>query len=1059
MDPSRRTLAIALSSWLLIASTAHAARVPPDSLADLERRFAAGSPMDPALLALAERVVAQRAQARRAQAAPVAEALETLGRIRLARNEPAMADSVFARALALRRSARRTDALALAASLSWLAESQRASRQLARAESTVAEALALLPRAAAPDTTLEVRLRITLGNALAERRQSAAACEQLARAVTLAGSRTRPDSLQLGQACRNLGRAMVGAGDLRGARAMYARAADIQQRALGPQHAELATTLFMSAMAASEAGDYVAQRRLAERALAMREQLYGPDHAVVAIAAATLGNALRNLGDFDAALPHYERALAIHRRATRPSPYDLAVALNNLGSALLQTRDGVRARALLEEARDVRERAFGPGSGGGLWADTRLAQAMLLAGDLPAARSRIDSAVARVGPAQLAAQVLDLIDALQVQGDVATVEGRPQPALASYARAHALCDSVLGPGSPHTLDARIGVAITRAALGQTQAAWADAQALEQASREFMQASARALSEHEALTLDRTRASGLDVMLALAGRDTALPADARLGLADAVVRARLLVLDQAADERRALRRDALALAEPVRELEDARESLAAAMVEALRQDRALDSTVTAARARRDAAERGLATENARFARDLRRSGAGYAQVVAAMPPGSALVSYVRHDAPESRLPAPGRPDSVVEAGRRYMALVTRPGATVPEVVALGSAPRIEAALARWLEACATPPPDAPGLAQAAERRCTALGRTVRALVWDPLASQLAGAERVFVVPAGALHAAPFLALPAEPRGTLAEHGPLVHRLTAERDLLPWEDDERQGRGLLAMGGADFEGDASAEGEPLAVAVAREGAADSSRLRFVTLPHTAEEVAQVAALWRAAQWDDAAEVVTFTGRAATERRFEQSAPGRRVLHVATHGFALGEAAYPRAGTRAVGAVTAGGARRERHRHAALLPGLALAGANAPARAGGEDGFLTAEEITSLDLTGTEWAVLSACETGRSDPDGAEAVQGLQRAFRRAGVHTVIMSLWAVDDAATREWMAQLYAARGPRRLDTAQAARAACRAVLRERRLRGQDAHPFHWAAFVAAGDWR
>jgi CHAT domain-containing protein len=103
--------------------------------------------------------------------------------------------------------------------------------------------------------------------------------------------------------------------------------------------------------------------------------------------------------------------------------------------------------------------------------------------------------------------------------------------------------------------------------------------------------------------------------------------------------------------------------------------------------------------------------------------------------------------------------------------------------------------------------------------------------------------------------------------------------------------------------------------------------------------------------------------------------------------------------------------------------------------------------------------EWAVLSACESGLSDPDAVEAVQGLHRAFRRAGVRTVIMSLWQVDDAATRSWMDKLYEARLGGRMSTAAAVQAACRGLIRERRALGLDTHPFYWAAFVASGDWR
>ncbi len=219
--------------------------------------------------------------------------------------------------------------------------------------------------------------------------------------------------------------------------------------------------------------------------------------------------------------------------------------------------------------------------------------------------------------------------------------------------------------------------------------------------------------------------------------------------------------------------------------------------------------------------------------------------------------------------------------------------------------------------------------------------------------------------------------------------------------------------------------------------------------------------MVSLWRASGAADAAEAELLTGAAATEEAFERLAPGRRVLHVATHGFALGaperRAAPER--SRGVGAVVSGDRAPATRARAALLPGLALAGANAPANGAAQDGFLTAEEITSLDLSGAEWAVLSACETGLSDPGAPEAVQGLQRAFRRAGLRTVLMSLWAVDDDDARSWMSHLYAARLGQGLDTAESVRAACRESLRERRARGLDTHPFRWAGFVAAGDWR
>ena len=140
---------------------------------------------------------------------------------------------------------------------------------------------------------------------------------------------------------------------------------------------------------------------------------------------------------------------------------------------------------------------------------------------------------------------------------------------------------------------------------------------------------------------------------------------------------------------------------------------------------------------------------------------------------------------------------------------------------------------------------------------------------------------------------------------------------------------------------------------------------------------------------------------------------------------------------------------------------LSGLALAGANRRARTrpDEDDGILTAEEVATLELDGVEWAVLSACDTDVGGIEAGEGVFGLRRAFQIAGAQTVILSLWSVDDRATVRWMRSLYDARFRQRHTTAQAMHDASTAVLHDRRARGQSTHPFYWAPFVAAGEWR
>jgi len=368
---------------------------------------------------------------------------------------------------------------------------------------------------------------------------------------------------------------------------------------------------------------------------------------------------------------------------------------------------------------------------------------------------------------------------------------------------------------------------------------------------------------------------------------------------------------------------------------------------------------------------------------------------------------------------------------------------------------------------------------ADRACRLAGVSLRKVIWDPLAPRLAGAERVLIVPDAAINLVPFAALPVESR-YLIERGPLIHYLSAERDLVAETSETAMGdrtHGLLAIGAPDFDLGPDRAGKPYEAPLSRNRSGPPNVRRrsepcgdfvasFGELPSAKIEAQWIAKRWNA-QWGGAGvrevqsgdSAICLTGAAATEDAFKHFAPGKRVLHLATHGFYLGiDCPSPAAAqTASSGASSRTGSEPS----PPLLGGLALAGANRrrAVRSGVQDGVLTAEEIAGLDLDHAEWTVLSACNTGIGDVHAGEGVFGLRRAFEVAGCRRLIVSLWPVGDQATLEWMRALYAGRFERGLDTAAAVRDASLELLKEARARGGSTHPCFWAGFIAAGDWR
>lgn len=183
-------------------------------------------------------------------------------------------------------------------------------------------------------------------------------------------------------------------------------------------------------------------------------------------------------------------------------------------------------------------------------------------------------------------------------------------------------------------------------------------------------------------------------------------------------------------------------------------------------------------------------------------------------------------------------------------------------------------------------------------------------------------------------------------------------------------------------------------------------DSTRNGFGFLRASGYEADQIADALQA----NGVETNLIKGRNANEGTFrEMDGHSPSIIHLSTHGFYLvGFDKYTEYFNKLIPYSS--------NNNWMLLSGLLLADANSALKDSNEqtplnDGVITAEEISMLDLGNTKLVVLSACETVIGE-NLQEGFGGLVRAFKNAGVKSVMASLWKVPDDATAKLMISFY-----------------------------------------------
>ena len=974
----------------------------------------------------------------------VAASVQALGDLYVAQGLPARAEPHLQRALDLREAALGESHPDVALSLNGLAALYTDGGRYDDAEAFYERASGLLKAAfgqSHPDLAVSL---LGLANLRAAHGQYDKAQPLVQQAITLRELSLGSRHPLYAQALHRLATLYLAQGMYSLAQPLVLRALDIQKAALGEEHPEVAASLHDLATLASAQGRYSQAQQLYERALALREKALGKQHPAYATSLHALGTFHLGQGLYSLAEPRLKEALALREKILGENHPDVATSLHHLATLYSAQRRYAQAESLFTRALRIQEETLGEQHPDVATSIHDLATLLASQGmyDLaqPIYERALEFRLAALGEGHL--QVATSRHALATLYLNQGLYDLAEPLLL---RALAVREEVLGKRHPDV--ATVLGDLARLRLGQRRLA--DAQPLYAQSfslfEQRLRQEALDFSESRLDTFLRQLRASEETLYALLRAHPEDPEVRRLALS-AVLLLKGRSVEETAHISRTLYRSLSAEdRDQIEQLRGLRAELAARSLagpgsqtseeyqEALRKLTDEGDALEADIARRSAPLRALNT--------LPPPAEVVQRVAESLPKDGALVEFIAYEDSPLVLPS-GTPLTTRTRQLRYLALVLFPDAST-KAVDLGPAESIDTGAAHLRDALGHSNPAVQAIAHGLYK-----------LAFEPLLPLLGSTRHLLLSPEGQLGLVPFAAL-HDGQGFLVDGFDFTY-LTSGRELLPRAQASTPSSFVFVFANPDF----STSSELAAVRSSPSPAAASTDVLerffpwsraflppggFAPLLGTQREAEAIQRLLPQAQ--------LFLGADATkERLLHLPTPG--ILHLATHGYFLNGGGVA-SDTRTLD--LSSGATETEFELSQLMPllrsGLVLAGAqakdpgDAPPTAASI--LVTALELAGLDLWGTQLVVLSSCDTGRGEVRLGQGIYGLRRALAVAGAETVVMSLWSVNDDATRLLMEAYY-----RNLLGGQGRASALRQAMLE--LRAARPHPYYWAPFIALG---
>jgi tetratricopeptide (TPR) repeat protein len=1022
-----------------------------NNLADLYRKQGKYAEAEP----LYNRALAIREKTLGLDHPDVASSLNKLAIVYWYQGKYAEAEPLYKRSLAIREKTLSPEHPRVAASLGNLALLYHLQGKYAEAEPLYRRSLVITEKSRGPEHTDVAQVLNNLA-ALCKDQSKYAEAEALnRRSLAIREKILGPEHPSVAHSLNNLAELYWMQGKYAEAELLHKRSLVIKEKSIGPEHPSVAESLNNLAELYREQGKYAEAEPLNAQARAIWEKTLGPEHPNVAMSLSNLANLYLEQGNSAEAEPVYKRSLAIREKTLGPEHPQVAASLNNLAELYRGQGKYAEAEPLYNRALGIREKTLGPEHPDVAASLNNLATLYRYQGKHAEVEPLYKRSLA-IWEQALGPEHPHVAHSLSSLATLYSDQGKHAEAEPLYRRALVIREHALGREHPFVAESMEAFGRHHRQTGGTREALDLVTGAYRTRHSNFVDNATVLSEKDALTYSQFLRSSTDQCLSCY-QDIRSKDHATVGqMADIVFSSKGQVSDGIVERQKSLVEETdsttLILAESLRL---AKFQLSSLFVEGPGEDveeyrNYLDSLTALA----NEIEADLSRHSASFRKRQDNKNVSTARIASLLPENSALVEYIKYDylqlEPEHEIP-------------HYMVLVVTEAAE-PVIVELGAADEIDALIAQYRDHMlrVSSAGKTPTVVDKQDYERTAGDLYSR--IWEPIAGYLANKDLVVMAPDGALNLVSFAGLIDGQGNYLVERYPL-HALSSGRDVIRLKDELEPGSGLFALGDPDYDASlsdlmpqvAALEDTVLELAYyatrnVRSGCGDLKDMTVSALPGTRSEIEEITLRWKETTSEP---LVTCFGREASEDRFKRNAPGKRVIHLATHGYFLEGRCQPESpGTdldRDIGFMG---------ENPLLLSGLFFAGANLHGEGadslGAEDGILTAYEVSAMGLEGTELVVLSACETGLGRVEQGEGVYGLRRAFQMAGARTVISALWPVSDEATAEMMSHLYERKGESIPETMRRIQLD---KIDELRSSNQPDHPFTWAGFVAVGAWR